>query len=332
MSDWVVGVDLGATKTALGLIDPQDRIVAYRRIPTNADDGPQAVVERIAQSVAELEREIPGGRRIAAVGVCSPGPIDHQAGMIVDPPNIPGLHNAPLRQMLAERLNLAPCRTSLEHDAKAAALGEFHYGAGRGERSMVYIVVGTGVGAAIIIDGQLYRGSHNSAGEVGHITLDRQGELCSCGSRGCVETYVAGPWLARRYERAFRAESQAKALEREGQGEGQHLSPASQEQPVTGELVARLARQGDVLAMQVMTRAGEALGVAVASIAMILDIDLYVIGSSVAKSGDLLLEPARKTVPHYSHQSVGSRVRIVTTELWDDGPILGCGWLARQVL
>ena len=313
MSAWVVGVDLGATKIALGLINPDDRIVAYRRIPTNAYEGPQAVVERIAQSVAELERELPEEQRIAALGLCSPGPIDYQAGMIIDPPNIPGLHNAPLRQMLAERLNLP---VSLEHDAKAAALGEFYYGAGRGERSMVYVIVGTGVGVAIIIDGQLYRGAHNSAGEVGHITLDRHGELCSCGSRGCVETYAAGPWLARHYQRA---------LEREGQAHRR-----ADQQPVTGKLVARLAKQGDALAMQVMTQAGEALGVAVASMAMILDIELYVIGSSVAKSGDLLLEPARKTVPRYSHQSVSSRVRIVATELWDDGPILGCGWLARR--
>ncbi len=313
MSDWVIGVDLGATKTALGLIDPADQIVARCRIPTDADDGPPAVVDRIAQCVAELEREVPAGKRIEALGICSPGPVDHQTGMLLDPPNIPGLHNAPLGPMLAERLNL-PVR--LEHDAKAAALGEFHYGAGHGERSMVYIVVGTGVGAAIIVDGQLYRGGHNSAGELGHVTLDRYGELCPCGSRGCVETYLSGPWLARRYQRA---------LEREGQEHGRE-----DRQPITGELVAHLAEQGDALATQVMTAAGEALGVAVASMAMILDIGLYVIGSSVAKAGDLLLEPARKTVPRYSYQSVGSRVRIVTTELWDDGPILGCGWLARQ--
>lgn len=315
MSDWVVGVDLGATKIALGLIDPQDQIVARRRIPTNADDGPQTVVERIAQSVAELEKEVPDGGQITALGICSPGPIDFQAGMIIDPPNIPGLHNTPLRQMLGERLNLP---VSLEHDAKAAALGEFYYGAGRGERSMVYIVVGTGVGAAIIIDGQLYRGAHNAAGEVGHITLDRYGALCSCGSRGCVETYASGPWLARHYQRA---------LEREGA-----VNRREDQQRITGELVTRLAGQGDALAQRVVTEAGEALGVAVASMAMVLDIELYVVGGGVAKSGDLLLEPARKIVPRYSHQSVSSRVRIVAAALGDDGPILGCGWLAGQAL
>ncbi len=311
MDDWVVGVDLGATKIALGLIDPQDNIVAYRRIPTDADAGPRAVVERIAQSVAELEGELPAKRRIAALGICSPGPVDHHTGTLLDPPNLSGLHNTPLRGMLAERLGLP---VSLEHDAKAAALGEFHYGAGRGERSMVYIVVGTGVGAAIVIDGQLYRGAHNAAGEVGHITLDRHGELCACGSRGCVETYASGPWLARRYQRQISEASRAS------------------ETQVTGEMVARLARQGDQLARQIMTEAGEALGIAVASMAMILDIELYVVGGSVAKSGDLLLEPARLIVPCHSHQSVGSRVRIVATELGEDGPILGCGWLARQIL
>lgn len=312
MNDWVVGVDLGATKIALGLIGPADRIVARRRIPTRADDGPRAVIERIAQGVAELEQELPGGEHVGALGVCTPGPVDYQTGTLLDPPNLPALHNTPLRQMLSERLDLP---VSLEHDAKAAALGEFHYGAGRGEQSMVYFVLGTGVGAAIIVDGQLYRGMHNSAGEVGHITMDLHGEPCSCGNRGCVEAYASGPGLARRYQRAL-----------EWRGE---VAP---DQAITGESVACLAEQGEPLATQIMTEAGEALGVAIATMAMILDIELYVVGSSVAKAGDLLLKPARETVPRHSYRSVSSRVRIVATELWDDGPILGCGWMARQAV
>jgi glucokinase len=221
------------------------------------------------------------------------------------------LHHTPLRDALSDRLGLP---VALEHDAKAAALGEYHYGAGRGERSMVFIVLGTGVGGAIIADGQLYRGTSNSAGEIGHVTLDRAGDLCSCGCRGCVETYVSGPGLARRYARA------AQAARLEGSPE-----------PVTGERVTRLARRGDPLALRVMAEGGEALGVAIASMAMILDIELYVVGSSVARASDLFLASARRTVPDCSFQSVSSRVRITTTELWDDGPILGCGWLARQL-
>jgi glucokinase len=314
MSNWVVGIDLGATKIDLGLIDPQDRIVTHRRIPTQEGEGPQAVVERIAQSVAELTHELPAGKEIAAVGICSPGPVDHQAGMLLDPPNLPALHHTPLRQLLVDRLNLP---VSLEHDAKAAALGEFYYGAGRNDQSMVYIVVGTGVGAAIIVDGQIYRGLHNFAGEVGHITLDRGGELCSCGSRGCAETYMSGPWLARRYQ---------YAIDRGG------WAPSTENwHAITGEQISQLAEQGDPLAIKILVEAGEALGVTVASLAMILNLDLYVIGGSVAKCGGFFLDPARKLVPRYSFRSVSSGVRIVANELDTDGPILGCGWLARQI-
>ena len=201
----------------------------------------------------------------------------------------------------------------LEHDAKAAGLGDYYFGAGRGARSMIYVVVGTGVGAALIVDGTVYRGAHNSAGEIGHTTIDRKGELCGCGSHGCVETYMSGPWLARRYERMRPPATPSAA------------------QPLTGGDIAHLAAEGDPIALQVFEDAGDALGAAVATMAMMLDVDLFVIGGSVAKAGDLLLEPARRGVPKYSFHSVSERVCIVPTALGDDGPVLGCAWLARQV-
>ncbi len=310
---FVAGVDLGGTKTEIGLVTPDHRIIARRRFPTEDRLGPHSVVERIAASIEEMQQQLPRGERVAAVGVCTPGPVDHAAGVLLDPPNIPGLHHAPLAALLSERLN-APVR--LDHDAKAAGLGEFHYGAGRGERSMVYIIVGTGVGAAIIADGQVYRGMHNSAGEFGHTTLDRAGALCSCGSRGCVETFMSGPWLARRYVAAQRGET--PTLE---------TSTA-----LDGQQVAALAQQGDALALRILTEAGEALGVAIATLAMILDIECYVIGGSVAHCGNLLLEPARRTAPRYSFRSVGKRVRIVQNQLDTDAALLGCAWLAREAL
>jgi glucokinase len=322
-SDWVVGVDLGATKIALGLVDPSERIAARRRIPTDAHEGPAAVVARITENVVGLQSHLPDDARIGAVGICTPGPVDHKTGTLIDPPNLPALHHTPLRQMLETRLREEPSlrgrqdvRVCLEHDAKAAALGEFHYGSGRGSQSMVYIVVGTGVGAAIILNGQLYRGAHNTAGEIGHTTLDPHGELCACGSRGCLETYLGGPWLAEHYRRA-RARS------------GPPLDDAAS---ITGKDVTARAEAGDALAHQVMTQAGRALGTAIATMAMVLDIERYVVGSSVAKAGDLLLDPARRMVPHCAYDSVSCRVRILPTALQDDGPILGCGWLARRML
>ncbi len=305
MPNWVIGIDLGATKIALGLISPTNKIVDRRRILTNAINGPEQAVQRTAAAITELRDALPPGEAIAAVGICSPGPIDHEAGMIVDPPNLPGWLNVPFQQMLADATGLP---VVLEHDAKAAALGEYHYGAGRGERSMVYIVAGTGVGAAIIIDGQLYRGLHNFAGEVGGITINHDGPPCPSGVRGCVQEYICGPGLARRY-RALNPQAPAD---------------------VTGEQVAELAAAGDAPARQIMTEAGEALGITVASMAMILDIGLYVIGGSVVKAGDLLLEPARRAVPNFSFASVAAGTRIEPVALGDDSPLLGCAWLARE--
>jgi glucokinase len=312
MHPWVIGVDLGGTKIRLGLISPTDEITAVRQIATNAHEGIDAVTARIGTAVDELRAHVPSGVHLAALGICSPGPVDHAAGMLIDPPNLQGLHHTPLRQKLAGCLGMP---VVLEHDAKAAGLGDYYFGAGRGARSMIYVVVGTGVGAALIIDGQVYRGEHNSAGEIGHTTIDRHGDLCSCGSRGCVETYLSGPWLGRRYERAVGRQ------------------PTADSAPlVGGNDVARLAAEGDPNALGVFAEAGDALGAAVATMAMMLDVDLYVVGGSVAKAGDLLLEPARQGVLNYSFHSVGERVRIVPTALGDDGPLLGCAWLARQAV
>lgn len=315
MEDWVIGIDLGGTKIDVGLVSPQDTIVDRHRIATQSSEGPARVVERIAQCVTELSSLLPVGKNIAALGICSPGPVDHELGMLIDPPNLAGLHNAPLQRLLSDRFGISVC---LEHDAKAAALGEFYFGAGRGEQNMVYIVVGTGVGGAIIVDGQLFRGPDNTAGEIGHVMLDRDGELCSCGSRGCFETFIAGPWLARRYQRLAHP--------------GDPVSTSPTGAPITGKRVALLAANGDPLARMVMDQAGEALGIATATLAMVLNIDLFVIGGSVAKSGDLLLEPARKALQHHCYRSVGCEIRIVPTELAEDGAILGCAWLAREAL
>jgi glucokinase len=315
MKPWVVGVDLGGTTIKLGLIDPQNKILERRKIPTNPEAGPETAIEYIAEVVDEFKKFVPAKENIAALGICCPGPLDHEAGMLINPTNLPKFYNVPLRQMLVDSLNMP---VSMEHDAKSAALGEFYYGAGRNQKSMVYVVVGTGVGAAIIMDGQLVRGVKNFAGEIGHATVDRNGELCSCGSKGCLETYTSGPWLARRYQRLLDQENPA--------------SRPTPETPITGETVINLARDGDPLAEKIMLEAGEAVGIAVATMAMMLDVELYVFGGGVSKCGDLLLQPARLTVPKYSFQTVGPHVQLMTSELGEDAPLLGCGWQARQLL
>jgi glucokinase len=227
---WIVGVDLGATKIAAGLVDPNNKIIKKVYAETRVTEGPAAVVERIANCVEQLRVELPPGERIAALGVCCPGPVDQAAGMVLDPPNMTGWVNVPLQKMLEERLEIP---ASIEHDAKAAALGEFHYGAGRGSNDMIFIVVGTGVGGAIIINGQLYRGPNNAAGEIGHVTVNMDGPPCSCGSNGCLEVYTAGPDLVDRFRDFIK-------------GTDVECPPHAD-----GKMIARLAAEGQPQALRV---------------------------------------------------------------------------------
>jgi len=311
MDVWTVGVDLGGTKVAMGLVDRQQRIVARERIATHPERGPQDLVMRMSACVGRLSKRLPAGHLLGAVGVCSPGPVDSEQGLLIDPPNLHGLQHTPLRAMLNKALGLP---VNLEHDAKAAAWGEHLYGAGRQDASMVYFVVGTGVGGAVIIDGAIYRGLANTAGEIGHVTLDPDGPLCGCGNRGCVETFLSGPFISRRYHQAL------------------HGAWPEDEPAVDTAVVAQRAAEGEALARNVLSDAGRALGRAVATMAMVLDVELYVIGGSVAKAGDLLLASAREVLADHCYGSVAERLRIVGNALGEDGPILGCAAQARLLI
>ena len=298
---WVIGIDLGGSKIALGLVSPGDEIISRRRIDTNADDGVGKVTERIAAQVDSLKRDLPGGATIAGVGIGTPGPVDHVSGELHTLVNLPGISNTPFRRILQEKLGLP---VKLDHDAKVAALGEFHFGAGRGRDSMIYIVIGTGVGAAIIYGGRLIYGESNTAGESGHMTVDPNGSLCHCGSRGCLETYTSGPALAKHYATAS--------------GEA-----------VSGAEVTQRALTGDAVAVRTLKGAGRALGIAIASIAMTVNIEQFVIGGSVVGAGDLLLDPARESLKGYSFVAVAAKVRVSASSLGEDAALLGAGFMAR---
>jgi glucokinase-like ROK family protein len=302
-NEWFLGIDLGGSTYKCGLISPEWKITARCEEPTRALDGPIQAADRIAASTREAMTSLPAGARVARVGICCPGPIDHQTGVIIDPANLTGWRNVPFAEMLSERLNGLP--VSLEHDAKAAALGEFQFGAGRSTRSMCLIIIGTGIGAAMIVEGSLYRGEQNSAGEIGHFTVDLDGPICTCGSQGCVEVYASGPAIMNAYAYATR-----KKVE-------------------SAEEIVRAAHAGDEIAQRVFKRAGRTLGAAIATIASTMDISTYVMFGSVIKAGELLLGPARAAVSNYSYKSIASRVRILSGELGNDAGILGAAWAAK---
>jgi glucokinase len=301
-NEWFLGIDLGASSYKCGLISPEWSIVARNEAPTRALEGPVQAADRIATSAREVLSRLPADAHVMRAGVCSPGPIAHQTGMIVDPPNLTGWRDVPFAAMLTDRLNMA---VSLDHDAKASALAEFHLGAGRGAHSMCLIIVGTGIGGAMIVDGNLYRGERSAAGEIGHFTVDLDGPICTCGSQGCVEAYACGPAIMNSYMYATRKKVDS------------------------AEEIVRAAEAGDEIARRVFERAGRALGAGIATIAMTMDISTYVLFGSVIKAGELLLAPARAAVPRNSYHSIASRVRILTAELGNDAGILGAAWGAR---
>ena len=196
---------------------------------------------------------------------------------------------------------------TLEHDAKAAALGEYHFGAGRGSNAMALIIVGTGIAAGIIVNGELYRGVHDGAGEIGHITVDVDGPICRCGGNGCVEAFAAGPAIISAYEYAAHT----------------HIESA--------EDIVQAAQHGDEIAIRVFERAGRALGAGLGTLAMVMDITRFVMFGGVVQAGDLVLAPARDAMRHYSYKSVGARLEMVMGELGNDAGIFGVAYAASEI-
>lgn len=299
---WQIGVDLGGTSIKCGLISPDGKIVARNHAPTDARQGPEQATERIGANVRALLADAPREAATGVVGICCPGPLDHVRGILIEPPNL-GWKNVPFAEMVSAQLGMP---VLLEHDAKAAALGEYHFGAGRGSKTMALIIMGTGISAGIILDGQVYRGEHDSAGELGHITVDVDGPICRCGSNGCVEVFAAGPAIISAY--AYAAHTEVDSV----------------------EAIVRAAEAGDEIALRVLNRAGRALGAGLAALAMLMDISTFVMFGGLVQAGDILLKPTYDALTHYMYQSVAARMRMVVGELGNDAGILGAAYSARQ--
>lgn len=297
----VVGVDMGATHMTLILADFAARVIKEQEIPFDINLGPAACLEELDQAMCQLLNGTGYSlSQISAIGVGVPGPVIIEAGMVGTPPIMPGWDGYPIRAHLIQQFG---CPVSLSNDAELGALGEWAYGAGRGERNLAYIKVGTGVGAGLLLDGQIYRGSTGSAGEIGHITLNESGPICTCGNRGCLEAFTGGRAIAR------------QAVEAVQRGQRTILSRINPLEEMTARDVITAARSGDLIAQQIMSEAGEHLGTAIASLVNLFNPGIVVVGGSVAQIGDLLLEPIRQTVRARSLTTASRSVRITTALL-----------------
>ena len=294
-------LDIGGTKIAAGLADPDGVLVhtTVRRTPAAASA--EQVWAAVAATIAEALRASDGS--VAAVGIAAAGPIDLDSGS-VSPINIPSWQGFPLRDRVATAVPGVPVH--LGGDGVCMALGEHWLGAGRGARFMLGMVVSTGVGGGLVLDGAPYLGRTGNAGHVGHVVVEQDGERCTCGGHGCVETVAAGPSMVR-WARAngWSAPPDAGAKE-----------------------LADAAADGDVLALAAFRRGTTALARAIASVAAVCDLDLVVIGGGVAESGPLLFEPLRAALADYARLDFLAGLRVLPAQLGAEAGLVGAARLA----
>jgi len=277
-SGLTIGIDVGGTKIAVGLVTPDGKLEAAARRESPATDS-SAIVESIADLVEEL-RDTAGGE-VAGVGVAAAGFVDRDRSTVLFAPNL-AWRNEPIRADLESRLHLS---VVIENDANAAAWGEFRFGAGADVDDLLLITVGTGIGGGVVIDGELMRGGFGIGAEVGHLRVVPEGRLCGCGNHGCWEQYGSGNALVKstRLE-ATSSLLAASVLERAG----------GDVQKIDGPMISQAAAAGDPFAVNQVQELGGWLGAGIASLAAVLDPTVVVIGGGVSDAGDLLLQPIRE--------------------------------------
>lgn len=292
---YVVGIDMGATHLGLVLTDFAAHVLQELEVPFDVKVGPQAGLPQVDAALSELLiRQGLVLAQIKAIGLGVPGPIVMDAGTVSSPPIMPGWGGFPIRDHLH---SLWGRPIVVGNDAEYGAVGEWAYGAGRGARNLVYLKVGSGVGAGLFLEGRIYQGTTGCAGEIGHVTMIDQGPLCNCGNRGCLEALSGGYAIARKASQAVQSGRRTQLAARDVQ-------------QITARHVAEAARLGDLVAQQIVTESGAYLGIATASLVNLFNPDMIVVGGGISQMGDLLLEPIRKAVRERSLPPAAQAVRI----------------------
>jgi glucokinase len=295
-------LDIGGTKIAAGLADPGGALVYTAIRPTPADGSAEQVWAAVAAMIADALRAADGA--VAAVGIASAGPIDLHSGSVT-PININCWHGFPLRDRVAATVPGVPVQ--LGGDGVCMALGEQWRGAGRGARFLLGMVVSTGVGGGLVLDGAPYAGRTGNAGHVGHVVVELDGQPCTCGGHGCVETVAAGPSLVR-WARA---------------------NGWSAPRGAAAEELADAAVAGDAVAMRAFRRGARAVAAMIASVAAVCDLDLVVVGGGVAKTGRLLFDPLRAALTDYAGLDFLAGLRVVPAELGGEAGLIGAARLTQ---
>ena len=303
-----VGVDVGGTKIAAGVVTREGRVLAETRYPT--PHAPEKLVEAIVRAI----REVTDGQEVGGVCLAVPGLILTQENKVVFSPNLHAIEGIPLKERIGPELGVP---LTIENDASAAAWGEFRFGAGSEVDHLVFLTLGTGIGGGVISHGVLLRGAQGSGGELGHVTIHATGPRCACGNRGCLEALASGTAIARR--------AREVAVERPDSGLGRIAS----RRKLLGEDVTKLARKGDRAALSVLEETGMWLGIGIAGFINVFNPEVVAVGGGVMEAGDLILASALREVRLRARPPSRDLAEIQVASLGPESGVLGAAALAR---
>lgn len=315
--EYLIGVDVGGTKVAAGLVNSHGEITHQTRVPMVASEaraGLAAVISAIEAVRGASELDLKSKGLVAGIGVCAPGPLDPGTGVVINPPNLPGWRNFPLAAEISKSTGL---RVRVDNDGNAAALAEALWGAGRGYRNVFYATIGTGIGTGIIFDGRIYHGRTGAAAEGGHVTIDYRGPRCKCGKRGCIEVLASGTAIARRAAEKI-AQGRQTAI-----GEGGNA--------ITGEMVGQAYLAGDPLAGELLQETATFLTIWLGSIVDLLDPEVMIIGGGAAAMLHPFFEQIAEGLPCWCVNPRSREIPLVTAQYKSDAGIAGGAALCREV-
>lgn len=310
-----VGIDIGGTDIKGGLVGINQEILERRVIPTEASGGPNHVIGRVIDLSNDFKQAAARrGARLEGIGVGAPGSIRAARGTVLSPPNLPGWTEVAIVEPVSKAVGVA---VTLENDANAAVVGEFWCGAGRGTRDMAMLTLGTGIGGGVVLNGSLWRGRHENAGELGHKIVIPEGRACKCGQRGCLEAYASASTTAQRAAEllaAGRSSSLGEVVSRGGTLTSKHICAA--------------AREGDALAREVWEETCRLLAVACVNLQHTLNLERIILAGGMSAAGDELLRPVREHFGRQMWADLGDRPEIVLAELGNDAGFVGSAYLA----
>jgi glucokinase len=306
----VLGVDIGGTKIAVGIVDRSGKILAQGRTPMVANGTPEVALDAVVSAIDSMLS--PSAVDIEGIGICAPGPLDPKSGIVLNPPNLPCWRNFPLAEKMRAKYSVP---VKVDNDANAAALAETLWGAAQSFRYVFYATIGTGIGTGIVFDGAIYHGKTGSAGEGGHVSIDYRGPVCLCGKRGCIEILAAGP--------AIGARARAKVAAEPSRGKIILDLVKGDVSSITSQHVGKAFESGEPLAREVLEETVHLLTIWLGNIVDLLDPDVIVVGGGVAAMLRSFFEEIRCELPDWCVNPRASEIPLLMAHYGADAGIAG---------